>query len=204
MAYVIFSQGIPIVYYGTEQGFNGPADPNNRESLWPHYNTDHQLYKAISTMAKFRNSLGSNLYNSPQIERYVDDNIFAFTRSNVFIATTNVGSGQSFTRTITYHPYPDGTKLVNQLDPSDTVTVNNGNFQVYMQNGLPKVYYPSHDNDADMADSIDDGASSNGGNIWVLGAVVGAVVLIGGLLTAVTIIGLAIKRKNWRYHAIND
>jgi alpha-amylase len=203
MAYVIFSQGIPIVYYGTEQGFNGPADPNNRESLWPHYNTDHQLYKAISTMAKFRNSLGSNLYNSPQIERYVDDNIFAFTRSNVFIATTNVGSGQSFTRTITYHPYPDGTKLVNQLDPSDTVTVNNGNFQVYMQNGLPKVYYPSHDDDD--ADSIDDGVSSNGGNIWVfMGVVVGAIVLIGGLLAAVAIIGLAIKRKNWRYHAIND
>ena len=33
---------------------------------------------------------------------------FAFSRDNVFIATTNVGSGQSFTRTITYHPYSDG------------------------------------------------------------------------------------------------
>lgn len=25
---------------------------------------------------------------------------------------------------------------------SDTVTVNNGQFQVYINNGLPKVYYP--------------------------------------------------------------
>ena len=103
------TQSIPIIYYGTEQGFSGPKDPNNRESLWPHYNTNHPLYKAISIMAKFRNSLGSELYNAQQIERYVDDQFFAFSRGNVLVATTNIGSGQSFTRTITYHPYSDGT-----------------------------------------------------------------------------------------------
>ena len=59
-------------------------------------------------MVKFRISLGSNFYEAKQIERYVDDEFFAFSRDNVFIATTNVGSGQSFTRTITYHPYSDG------------------------------------------------------------------------------------------------
>lgn len=108
MAYNIFAQGIPIIYYGTEQGFKGSKDPYNRESLWPHYDTTNTLYTSIATMAKFRIKLGSALYNSPQVQRYVDDQFFAFTRGKVFVATSNIGSGQSMTRTITYHPYSDG------------------------------------------------------------------------------------------------
>ncbi len=33
----VLSSTIPIVYYGSEQGFNGGADPQCRESLWPHH-----------------------------------------------------------------------------------------------------------------------------------------------------------------------
>ena len=33
--------------------------------------------------------------------------------------------------------------LVNILDPSDTITVNNKQFQVNIANGLPKVYHPN-------------------------------------------------------------
>ena len=76
-------QGIPIIYYGTEQGFNGANDPYNREVLWPNYNTNSDLYKFISTLARFRTKMGSSLYESKQIERYVDDQLYAFTRGNV-------------------------------------------------------------------------------------------------------------------------
>ena len=40
--------------------------------------------------------------------------------------------------------------LVNQLDTSDSVVVNNGQFQVYINNGLPKIYYPSSDMDVPL------------------------------------------------------
>lgn len=60
-------------------------------------------------MLKFRSQVGSGIYEAKQVERYVDDQFFAFTRGDVFVATTNVGNGQSLTRTITYHPYSDGT-----------------------------------------------------------------------------------------------
>ena len=40
-----YIQGIPIVYYGTEQGYSGGNDPSNRESLWPNFNTNHPIYK---------------------------------------------------------------------------------------------------------------------------------------------------------------
>ena len=35
LAWVLMSEGIPIIYYGTEQEFNGCNDPDNREPLWP-------------------------------------------------------------------------------------------------------------------------------------------------------------------------
>ena len=76
-------QGIPIIYYGTEQGYHGGNDPNNRETLWPNYNTGSDLYKFISTLTKFRTSMGSSLYKSKQIQRYVDDQFYAFSRGNV-------------------------------------------------------------------------------------------------------------------------
>ena len=78
-------------------------------------------------MAKFRNSVGSSLYTAPQIERYVDDQFFAFSRGNVFIATSNIGGGQSLTRTITYHPFSDGTskKNVTVLSFDSSAGLNN-------------------------------------------------------------------------------
>lgn len=78
-------QGIPIIYYGTEQGFHGGNDPQDRESLWPNYNTSSDLYKFISILADFRTQQGSSLYESSQIERYVDDQFFAFTRGIVSV-----------------------------------------------------------------------------------------------------------------------
>ena len=48
LVYTLYSTGIPIVYYGTEQGFNGGTDPNNREPLWPtNYNNSTELYQVI-------------------------------------------------------------------------------------------------------------------------------------------------------------
>ena len=58
---------IPIVYYGTEQGFNGGSDPNNRESLWPHMSTEHPLYKFIQKLAQFRKSLGKEWLQQKQV-----------------------------------------------------------------------------------------------------------------------------------------
>ena len=38
-------QWVPILYYGTEQAYNGGNDPDNRNSLWPNFKTDHDMYK---------------------------------------------------------------------------------------------------------------------------------------------------------------
>ena len=76
-------QGIPIIYHGTKQGFTGAVDPDNRESLLPHYDTGHWLYVFISTIVKFQMKQGTSLHEAPQVECYVDDEFFAFSRGSV-------------------------------------------------------------------------------------------------------------------------
>lgn len=143
LVYTIFSNGIPIVYYGTEQGFHGGADPQNREPLWPTaFSTASPLYSFLQNIITWRRQYQVWLY--PQVERYVDSNIYAFTRGQVFIATTNVGSsGPQIIRQITYHPYSVGTRICNLFYPTDCVTVTASGFPVYLNNGESKVFVPS-------------------------------------------------------------
>lgn len=47
ITFLYFYNGIPIIYYGDEQGFHGGSDPDCRENLWGHMNTDGELYKYI-------------------------------------------------------------------------------------------------------------------------------------------------------------
>jgi alpha-amylase len=143
IAYVLLAQGIPIMYYGTEQGYAGGNDPNNREPLWTSgFKTNTDLFQVISKLANYR--LSAKLYSYPQVQRYSDDQFYAFTRSTTFVALTNGGSNQAqIMRTITYHPYADGTKLCNLFYPTqDCINVTAGKFNVYLNNGEFKVFYP--------------------------------------------------------------
>ena len=86
---VIMGDWIPIVYYGTEQGFNGGSDPNNRESLWPHMSTEHPLYKFIQKLAQFRKSLGKEWLQQEQVrlteygcEVIIDRDYTAYLKKN--------------------------------------------------------------------------------------------------------------------------
>jgi len=66
MAYLLTSQGIPCIYYGTEQGFDGggPDDSYVRECMfggeWGAFNStgqhffnpQHEIYRGISAVAR--------------------------------------------------------------------------------------------------------------------------------------------------------
>ncbi|EFC43633.1 predicted protein [Naegleria gruberi] len=146
LTYVLTSEGIPIFYYGTEQGFNGGADPFNREPLWPtSFNQNSYLFTFVQKIMNFRNTHFQEFLNNPlQVERYVANNFYAFSRGNVFVATTNVGSSYGRLQyTITYHPYSDGTVLCDIFwGNNDCETVTNGQFTVVLLNGESKIYYP--------------------------------------------------------------
>jgi len=142
ITYVLMGQGIPIIYYGTEQGFSGSADPNNREILWASgFSTSNPLFSIITTLITYRKS--AQVWNYPQTQRYADAQFYAFTRGNTFVALTNVGSnGGQIIRNITYHPYSNGQKLCDLFYQTDCITVTNGSFSVYLDSGESKVFYP--------------------------------------------------------------
>ena len=166
VTFVLMTQGIPIIYYGTEQWLEGTQDPANRAALWNYgYNNNTDMYVLIQTILKYRTSL--KLWGEDQVERYLDDEFLAFTRGNALVLLTNQGSGKNIQRTITYHPYAAGTKICNifYADNSDCVTIGGGqegnalgrrrlggsantqgvggiSFGIYLANGESKIYVP--------------------------------------------------------------
>jgi alpha-amylase len=55
LIFTLFTQGIPIIYYGTEQEFNGGDDPWNREPLWrTGFKTNTEMYKFLSKVIETR------------------------------------------------------------------------------------------------------------------------------------------------------
>src|SRR5207253_4154178 len=131
LEFLYTSRGIPCLYYGTEQGFNGGADPNNREdmfagqveqgpSLGDNFNETHPLFQLIAKLNNFRrlypalrNGSHINLWNNPN-----GPGLFAFSRvlgsQEVFVVFNTAAIAQALPgRPSTY---PAGTILVNLLD----------------------------------------------------------------------------------------
>lgn len=48
------TDGIPIVYYGQEQGMHGNSDPYNREALWPSGYPNTTTVQLISKLNRLR------------------------------------------------------------------------------------------------------------------------------------------------------
>ena len=134
---VVFSllwEGVPVFYYGGEQYYSGGADPNNREPLWDNYNTGTELYRILGITNSLRKS--KSIWNKEIVQRYADDNFYAFTRGDILACFSN---SKDFSRTITYHSFSDGDKLCNVLYDNDCVTVSGGSIDIYMGD-YPKVY----------------------------------------------------------------
>lgn len=55
LVYLLLRDGLPVLYYGTEQGFAGGNDPANREPLWPSgYDEEHPLYQWTAAILEAR------------------------------------------------------------------------------------------------------------------------------------------------------
>ncbi|KAI1146302.1 glycoside hydrolase superfamily [Nemania diffusa] len=139
LAYVILSRGIPIVYYGTEQGYSGGTDPANREDLWRSgFNTDAELYQAISKLSGARKSAGG-LAADDQAHLYVADTAYAWSRADgdLVVLTTNSGLGSAATHCFNTQ-VPNGQW--NDVFNSGPYTADaSGNVCITTTNGLPVV-----------------------------------------------------------------
>ncbi|MGD1088392.1 MAG: alpha-amylase family glycosyl hydrolase [Verrucomicrobiota bacterium] len=150
LAFLYTSVGIPCLYYGTEQGFDGTTDPDCREDMFAgewkdgpdgtvvsltspgvdNFNMSHPLFQWAAQLNNFRRlypaiSLGSYTnqeYNSS------GPGLFAYSRilntQEVFAVFNTAGSSQTLpARTLTY---PTGTVIVNLLNTNETYTLTTG------------------------------------------------------------------------------
>lgn len=135
LVFSFFFRGITMVYYGSEQGYGGGGDPQNREQLWTNMNQGSDLYQFVKAGVSARKR--NQVWNHPQLEKWVDDNFYAFARGNLFVATTNQEGYQN--RNIPVE-WGNGTRLCNIFDGNDCLNVSDGRLNVTLNDAAPKVY----------------------------------------------------------------
>lgn len=139
LAFVILSRGIPIVYYGSEQGYAGGADPANREDLWrTNFNTNSDMYKAMAKLGAARKAHGG-LPNNDHNHVYVSDTGYAWTRDggNLLVITVNSGTGYNGQHCLfTQRP---NTTWKNVFGTGSHTSGSDGKMCVNFTNGEPLV-----------------------------------------------------------------
>ena len=102
--------------------------------------TSCDFYQLISKVNAQRKA--SQIWNSEQVERYVDDNFFSYSRGKFLVALTNSGTQQ---RQVTYHPFDEGETVCNIFYPTTDCQQVSGGVNVYLSNGESKIYVPQAD-----------------------------------------------------------
>ena len=95
LVYTILGEGIPIIYYGSEQMFNGSGDPENRESLWPRDDANSTMFRYIQTLTSYRKQHGYFIDQSVEV-LHMAERSFVFSRGpqhETLVAMSNYGSG---------------------------------------------------------------------------------------------------------------
>jgi alpha-amylase len=144
LAFVILSRGIPILYYGTEQGYAGGEDPANREDLWRSgFNTQSNLYQAIAKLTAAKKAAGG-LTGNDHTHLYVSSNAYAWSRAggNLVVLTTNAGSGSNAQHC--FNTQKANGRWTNVYGNGATVTADgSGGICVTIANGEPIVLVAS-------------------------------------------------------------
>jgi alpha-amylase len=99
-------------------------------------NESSSFYQLISKVNAQRKK--SAIWNQQQIERYVDDSFYAYSRGKFLVALTNNSGTQQ--RMVTYHPFTEGETVCNIFYPTTDCQKVSGGVNVYLLNGESKIY----------------------------------------------------------------
>ncbi len=137
--------GIPDLYYGTEQNFHGGNDPGNREVLWTTgFDTTNDTFTYIAKLARIRRTYAalrrgdtSVVWSTAHVATESDAGIFAFERTGgdagdsyaLVVLNTNEAQPSSTANgsSVMQTSLPAGTVLVDVLNdglPTYTVGAN--------------------------------------------------------------------------------
>ena len=160
---LLTEQGIPCIYYGTEQRFSGGNDPANREDLWRSgYDTTGETFQWIKRLIEVRKSSAALrrgeqrvVWASNRVADEPDAGIFAFEREIVdesyALIVINTHKSKSGGPIYEGQPMkvarPEGTELVDVLSKDrKTYTVGpNGTFAIELGAQSAAVLVPSNE-----------------------------------------------------------
>ena len=152
LVFMYTTRGIPALYYGTEQDFNGGSDPNNREdmfdgafeqgpSLGDNFNMTHPRFRLVAKLNNFRRLYPALRSGSHQMlwANFSAPGLLAYARrigstEEVYVVMNTATTAQTIGARPTIHPA--GTVLVNLFSPTETVTVLAGT------DGIPSMSIP--------------------------------------------------------------
>lgn len=150
MAFAMLADGIPILYEGQEQHYNGGSVPNNREPIWTsEYSTTSTLYPFVTSLNAIRRQAitQSSTYVTYKANSiYSDSKTIAMRKGSVISVYTNAGaSGASYTVTLPASGtgFTASEKLVELFSCTSYTTDSSGNVAVTITGGLPIVFYPA-------------------------------------------------------------
>jgi len=141
LTFVMTSEGIPCIYYGTEQDLEGGNDPANREDLWgTGYSTSGKTYQFMRKLAAIRKKSAALrrgdakvTWASERVGDETDAGIFAFERVAgdakddyalmVFNAHRSKPSAPTFNGAAMPVNVPVGTVLEDVLGDAGSFTV---------------------------------------------------------------------------------
>ncbi|KZL76246.1 alpha-amylase 1 [Colletotrichum tofieldiae] len=149
MAYILLTDGIPTVYQGQEQHFNGNSTPFNREPLWQSkYDTSAPIYTLTSTLLKTRNQLQSmnkDFATTASQQLFVENTHLCLRKGPdgaqvVFCITNKSSKGDTYQLSV--GGFNPGDEVVEVLSCSTSTADGTGNVTLYMSKGEPKAVVP--------------------------------------------------------------
>lgn len=153
IAFTMLKDGIPVVYQGQEQHYDGGAVPADREAIWlSGYPTSAPLYSWIATLNKIRAwaiAQDSSYLTYQAYPVYTDDNNIAMRKGydgyQVIGVFTNTGSSgsPSVTLTTSMTGFTAGEAVVDVMSCTTFTADSSGSLDVTLSGGLPTVFYPS-------------------------------------------------------------
>ena len=99
--------------------------------------TSSDMYKFVATINKARQC--AKAWNYDYVERYVLDDLFAYSFGDMLVITTN--HDRYIDMTLPYIPYSEGQEVCNAFDANDCSTVTSEGLHITFQS-LPKIYLP--------------------------------------------------------------
>ncbi|KAG9602650.1 alpha-amylase, partial [Aureobasidium melanogenum] len=151
IGFAMLADGIPIVYQGQEQHFDGGSTPQQREQLWKSgYDTSAELYKHITRLNAIRKLAIKN------DDGYLTNNAYpvwtdthtivmrkGYNDTQVIGVFNNLGAegNANFTLLATSSGFDAGMDVTDVLACDEFTTDGKGDLDVKIEGGVPLVLY---------------------------------------------------------------